>query len=150
MSSDSQHVCNDLQAALLSLHASGLEGFEGLIRDAYREATGISLRLQKSGAQHGADAVPGDSEGDIAAGIEAKRYRETTSLPLGELKSKLIDAATRKANPIELWILAASKEVSGDDVAELRRIGDEHGLGVLVLDWRSDGDPTAPLNQRMQ
>jgi len=145
MKFDSQNVCNNLQAALLKLHASGQDGFEGLIRDAYREATGISLRLQKTGAQHGVDAAPDDSDGDVAAGIEAKRYRETTSLPLDELKSKLIDAATRKINPIDLWILAASKEVSGDDVSELRRIGDENGLGVLVLDWRSDGDPTAPL-----
>ncbi len=77
MNTGSQNACDDLQAALLKLHASGLEGFEGLIRDAYREATGIPLRLQKSGKQHGADAVPGDSVGDIAAGIEAKRYRAT-------------------------------------------------------------------------
>lgn len=145
MALDPIRICNDLQSALTTLHGSGPEGFEGLVRDAYREATGTSLRLQKSGTQKGADAVPGDAEARIAAGIEAKRYRETTPLRLDELKNKVIDAATRRDNPLELWILAASKEISGDDAEELRRIGADHGLGVLILDWRSEGDPTAPL-----
>lgn len=129
----------------MTLSASGLDGFEGFIRDAYRETTGVALRLQKSGAQHGADAVNDGAEASIFAGIEAKRYGHAISLPLDQLKSKLIDAATRRDNPIELWILAVSKEISGDDAAELHRVGDDHGLGVLVLDWRSAGDPTAPL-----
>jgi hypothetical protein len=144
MPPDFHHICRTVHAALVSLHASGADGFEGLIRDAYREVTGVALRLQKPGPQGGADAVS-DGADEIAAGIEAKRYRETTSLPLHELKNKLIDAATRLGNPIELWILAASKEISGDDVAQLRRIGEHNGLGVLVLDWRSGADPVAPL-----
>lgn len=138
-------IVNNLQTSLMNLSGSGLDGFEGLIRDAYRETTGVALRLQKSGVQHGADVVPDHTECSISVGIEAKRYRPTTSLPFDQLKKKLIDAATRKDNPIELWILAVSKEISGDDVAKLHRVDEEHGLGVLVLDWRSEGDPTAPL-----
>jgi hypothetical protein len=145
MSEDYEHICRLLQDALLKRHASGPDGFEGLIRDAYREATGISLRLQKAGHQGGADIVSEDSGFTIAAGIETKRYQEQTRLPLDELKNKLLDAATRANNPLELWILVASKEISGDDVAELKRVGDQHGMGVLVLDWRSADDPIAPL-----
>jgi len=145
MSVNWKAICENLQGSLFALHASGSDGFEGLIRDAFREVTGVTLRLQKSGEQHGADVVSDNSEGSISIGIEAKRYRPTTSLPLDELKNKLIDASTRTNNPIELWILVASKEISGDDVAELRRLGDEQGLGILVLDWRSSDDPTAPL-----
>src|SRR4051794_30509699 len=109
MSLDSQKICRNLQTALVTLHASGPDGFEGLIRDAYREVTGISLRLQKPGPQGGADVVSDGSALEISIGIEAKRYRETTSLPLDELKNKLIDAATRISNPLELWVLVASR-----------------------------------------
>jgi hypothetical protein len=138
-------ACAELKAALLALRASGEEGFEGLVRDAYREVTGVSLSLQKSGRQGGADAVPPGARDEIAAAIEAKRYRDNTSLPLDELKAKLLDAATRSENPVELWILCASKEISGDDAAGLQRIGDQHGIGTLILDWKSDADPLAPL-----
>jgi hypothetical protein len=145
MKSDWRQACADVRAALHDLRASGGEGFEGLVRDAYREVTGVSLSLLKAGPQRGADAVPPGARAEIAAAIEAKRYREETSLPLDELKRKLLDAATRAINPVELWILCASKEVSGDDTAELERVGDQHGIGMLVLDWKSDGDPLAPL-----
>ncbi|XSC42209.1 hypothetical protein ACF1BQ_027385 [Bradyrhizobium sp. RDT10] len=129
----------------MKLDASGPEGFEGFIRDAFVEATGISQRIQKSGTQGGVDAFSDGSDGQIAAGIEAKRYRETTTLALDDLKKKLFDAARRSGNPIELWILAASKEVSADDAGALEQIGDELGIGVLVLDWRSRNDVFAPL-----
>lgn len=145
MPSDPDKLFSSLQRALLRLSASGPEGFEGLIRDAFIEATGISGRVQKSSTQGGVDAVADGAAGQIAIGIEAKRYRETTTLALDDLKKKIFDAATRSGSPIELWILAASKEVSADDVAALKKIGDEQGLGVLVLDWRSRDDLFAPL-----
>ncbi|KJC40125.1 hypothetical protein UB31_27860 [Bradyrhizobium sp. LTSP849] len=129
----------------MRLRASGPDGFEGFIRDAFIEATGISGRIQKSSTQGGVDAIADGTGGQIAVGIEAKRYQETTTLPLDDLKKKLVDAATRSGSPIELWILAASKEVSADDVGALKKIGEEQGLGVLVLDWRSRDDVLAPL-----
>ncbi|MCP3461100.1 hypothetical protein [Bradyrhizobium sp. CCGUVB23] len=145
MPSDATKLCSSLQRALLKLRASGADGFEGFIRDAFIEATGISGRIQKSSAQGGVDAIADEASGQIAVGIEAKRYRETTGLALDDLKKKVHDAATRSGSPIELWILAASKEVSADDVGELKKIGEEQGLGVLVLDWGSRGDFFARL-----
>jgi hypothetical protein len=143
--SDAIKVCSALQQALLKLRASGSDGFEGFIRDAFNEATGLSTRIQKSSMQGGVDTLSDTSSEQIAIGIEAKRYQETTTLPLDELKSKLFDAATRSGSPIELWILAVSKEVSADDAGALRKIGDDLGLGVLVLDWRSNSDFFARL-----
>lgn len=145
MPSDAIKLCSSLQRALLKLHASGVDGFEGLIRDAFHEATGISGRIQKSSMQGGVDTLSDGAGGQLAIGIEAKRYHETTTLAVDDLKKKLFDAATRSGPPIELWILAASKEVSADDVGALTKIGEELGLGVLVLDWRSSGDFFARL-----
>lgn len=145
MPSDAIKLCSSLRQALLKLHASGVDGFEGFIRDAFVEATGISGRIQKSSMQGGVDTISDGTGGQIATGIEAKRYHETTTLAVDDLKKKLFDAATRSGPPIELWILAASKEVSADDVGALTRIGEELGLGVLVLDWRSSGDFFARL-----
>jgi len=134
-----------LQKQLFKLHASGPDGFEGFVRDAFVEATGISPRIQKSGMQGGVDTLSDGSNGQIAIGVEAKRYRETTTLALDDLKKKLFDAATRSGSPIEFWILVASKEVSADDVGALEQLGDELGIGVLVLDWRSSSDVFASL-----
>ncbi|MCK1354221.1 hypothetical protein IVB56_24970 [Bradyrhizobium sp. CW7] len=142
---DATKLCSSLQRALLKLRASGADGFEGFIRDAFIEATGISGRIQKSSTQGGVDAIADGATGQVAVGIEAKRYRETTGLALDDLKKKIHDAATRSGSPIELWILAASKEVSADDVGELKKIGEQQGLGVLVLDWASRGDFFARL-----
>lgn len=142
---DATKLCSSLQRALLKLRASGADGFEGFIRDAFIEGTGISGRIQKSSTQGGVDAIADEAHGQIAVGIEAKRYRETTGLALDDLKKKVHDAATRSGSPIELWILAASKGVSADDVGELKKIGEEQGLGVLVLDWGSRGDFFARL-----
>ena len=96
MASDSRRIGEELQAALLMLRASGPNGFEGLVRDAYREATGIPLRLQKAGPQEGLDAIDADNEADIVAGIEAKRYGSATELAFGDLQAKLLEAAMRK------------------------------------------------------
>ncbi|MCS3926101.1 hypothetical protein M2175_001132 [Bradyrhizobium elkanii] len=142
---DATKLVSSLRRALLKLHASGAEGFEGLIRDAFAEAAGLSGRIQKSSMQGGVDFVSDTPDDTVAIGVEAKRYKATTSLRLDDLKDKLFDASKRSGRPIELWILAASKEISGDDEAALKSIGDELGLGVLVLDWRSRGDAFAPL-----
>ena len=131
-----------IQNALLKLAATGPNGFEGLIRDAFQEAVGITLRLLKSGQQGGVDAVTGAEANLFSVGIEAKRYKPKTSLKLDDLKAKLIDAASRTGEPIEVWILVASKEVSADDLKELEKIGDEKGITVLVLDWTSYDNPS--------
>jgi hypothetical protein len=144
MSADYAELCKMLKSALLELHASGQEGFEGLVRDVYREATGVPLVLQKPGPQGGVDEIAESTALGIVVGVEAKRYRDSTALRFDDLKSKLVDAATRE-NAIDLWILVSSKEISGDDRAALCRIGDKNGLGVVVLDWRSGADVMAPL-----
>lgn len=66
--------------------------------------------------------------------VEAKRYGLTTPLPLDETKSKLRDAAG--AHPdLDLWILAASREIKEPDAGELRAEGVTLGIEVLLFDW---------------
>ena len=89
--------------------------------------------FKKSSMQGGVDTLSDGAGGQLAIGIEAKRYHETTTLAVDDLKKKLFDAATRSGPPIELWIFAASKEVSADDVGALTKIGEELGLGSLSL-----------------
>lgn len=134
-----------VQEALLKLAATGDGGFEGFIRDSLTEFTGLGFGLVKSGQQKGVDARTQSVSTEIAIGIEAKRYRDHTHLPLDSLVAKLVDAAERQEDPLDLWTLVASKPVSADDVIALNKVGERHGVGVVVLDWRSEGASLSPL-----
>jgi hypothetical protein len=96
----------------------------------------------KSGPQGGVDVI-GDLTGSgLVVGVEGKHYRNTTRLPLDELKSKLRDAAKRFP-ALDVWALAVSRPISGGDVAELEAVADDLGVDVLVLDW-DDNSPSLP------
>mgnify|MGYP003149334761 CR=1 FL=1 len=151
MSTDSQKLL-DLTAArsliqgrLLDLEASGHEGFEGFIRDALCEFTGIPMRLAKAGPQDGVDGSSNSVRSALAIGMEAKRYKPSSSLKLDDLKSKLGDAADRVEDPIDLWVIATSKELSANDVPKLKQKGDRLGVGVIVLEWREHGNSLSSL-----
>lgn len=123
----------DILARLVLLDAAGEEGFEGLLRDAMAEVTCMGFHLSKSGPQGGADVRTDPSNG-VQIGLEAKRYRQSTRLPLDQLKAKIIDAADQPKPP-DVWVLAASRSISGTDREVLMGVADKQGLGLLVLDW---------------
>lgn len=127
-----------LHDAILALESTGSLGFEGFVRDAFAEITGQAFRLMKSGPQGGVDVI-GDLGGNaFTIGLEGKQYRQSTRLPLDQLKAKLDDAAETFPD-LDLWVLATTREISGGDAREMQKRGEGKGLDVLVLDWSQDG-----------
>jgi hypothetical protein len=133
MGSKKKFIGNPLIEALRRLPAAGQGSFEHLVRDLLSRQTGRRFTVAKSGPQGGFDART-EADDSVVMAVEAKRYGQATPLPLDEAKSKLRDAAS--ANPdLELWILAASREIKEPDATELPAEGDALGVEVLLLDW---------------
>ncbi len=132
----------DLLSALKNLPAVGPGGFEGLVRDALQEVTQQSMRLIKSGPQHGADAMT-LGNAPVVLGVEAKRY-DKTPLELDEVKAKLLDAAASHPD-LDLWVLAATRELSKADAEQLADIGHQLGIEVVILDWSASATALPPL-----
>ena len=124
-----------LAERLRALNAVGTDGFEGLMRDVLSEITGQLFRLAKSGPQGGSD-VRTIGHNTIHIGLEGKRYGAGTTLRLDELQAKVVDAA-KQQDPVDLWVLAATREITATDVEGLEQTGRDHGITVLVLDWPS-------------
>jgi hypothetical protein len=127
---------------LVNLDAAGASGFEGLMRDMLVELTGMSFGLAKSGPQGGSD-VRSEPSNLFSIGLEAKRYQKDTKLPVDQLKAKITEAS-RANQPIDLWILAASRPISVTDREALSELANHEGIKVLVLDW-TDAGATPPV-----
>jgi hypothetical protein len=127
-----------LAERLRTLEPSGETSFESLLAEIMAQVTGQRFDLSKSGPQGGGDlrTLPGNR---LQVGLEAKRYQAGTSLPYDQLQAKIFDAS-RQADPVDLWVLAATRYISGTDQQNLRRAGDELGIAVLVLDWPSTAE----------
>ncbi|MDX8508622.1 hypothetical protein [Mesorhizobium captivum] len=97
------------------------------------EITGQLFRLAKSGPQGGSD-VRAVGSNTIKIGLEGKRYAEKTHLGLDELRAKLFDAAVQD-DPVDLWILATTREISASDHEQLSKSSVSQGIAALVLDW---------------
>tara|TARA_R110001599_G_scaffold64023_3_gene179188 strand:- start:835280 stop:839881 length:4602 start_codon:yes stop_codon:yes gene_type:complete len=123
-----------IQAALLALDPSGLEGFEGFLGVILGEITGQSFRLAKSGTQRGRD---GDSAFDGGATyFEGKRYKE--GLSKTDIAAKIFDVAKDDAGLVDLWILGATCEVASQTVEDVRMASAKWGFGITVLDWSNN------------
>lgn len=122
-----------LQKALCALEPTGPNGFEGLVSDVLQEVTGQRFRAAKSGHQGGTDIRNG-TENVVSIGLEAKRYQQSTKLGLDDLLKKIVDASLQP-DPVDLWLLAATRQIPENDEKALIRAGERHGMGVLVLDW---------------
>ena len=70
----------------------------------------------------------------MQVGLEAKRYAENTSLPLDQLEAKLVQAAGQD-EPVDLWVLAATREITDTDARTLEKVGRSLGVIALILDW---------------
>lgn len=113
-----------LRAALASLKYTGADGFEGLVRDLVSHLTGVQFRLMKSGHQHGADIASDGPPGTPVVKVECKAYGSDPRLSVDALSAKL-----------DLWVLAATREISAQDASTLRGVGDARGLDIVILDW---------------
>lgn len=138
-------TCMPSAAVRVALHdvrrswepAAGHRGFEGLIAYALAELTGYTFRLARSGSQFGRDAATPNAPFSIA--MEAKRY--TNGVPLQELIGKAALAAAMLAEGIDLWVLAATVEVSEPTQRQLEEILEDRGITLLTLDWTDAGLP---------
>ncbi len=99
--------------------------------------TGFTFRLARSGSQFGRDAATPNAPFAIA--MEAKRYRD--SVPLQELVGKSTLASFALADGIDVWVLAATVEISESTERQLEDILDQNGISLLTLDWTAAGLP---------
>ena len=130
---DKKHSEN-LREALLALHHSGPNGFEGLLGIVLASVTGQSFRLAKSGSQRGRDGDSAFNGG--ATYFEGKRYR--TSPKPAEITAKLFDLIQDDAGQVDLWILGASCEVAAQTASSLRGFCEKSGIGAVLLDWSNN------------
>jgi hypothetical protein len=117
--------------------AAGPDGFEGLVAQALAALSGYTFRLAKSGSQFGRDAATPNAPFAIA--MEAKRY--TDRVPLEALVGWASVAAFALADGIDVWLLAATVEVSEPTQRTLEQILDSAGINLLTLDWTDAGIP---------
>lgn len=122
-----------LATYLRAMEPSGPSGFEGLLRDILVEVTGMRFGLAKSGPQGGSD-VRSVGVNSVELALEAKRYKAGTRLPLDQLKAKLLET-WQSEQGADVWILAATREITATDREELVRTGRDLGITALILDW---------------
>ena len=126
---DAQELLHD---QLYNLDPVGEHGFEGFMAKALSELTGLAFHVAKSGHQDGSD-VRSAPHNLFKIGLEGKRYKPSTSLPLDDLLHKITDASTARV-PVDLWLLAATRRVDVSDREKLQEHGENVGIGVMVLD----------------
>lgn len=134
----------ELHKRIIQLDAAGEGGFEGLVRDAMAELTGQPFHIAKSGPQGGSDLRSAPGSNALRIGVEGKRYRATTALPVDQLLAKIVDAA-HQPEPVDLWILAATRAISIQDREALDALAEIHGLDCRVLDWPTGKDALPDL-----
>lgn len=130
-----EHI-EHLKSALLSLPATGETGVEGLVREALREITGVPFRLASSGSQHGIDGKAAYETDAVC--FECKLYG--APVPKDQVLSRIAEAPIN--NPeIDVWVLAATSQVSTQLADLVRNRGNMDGIHVLILDWSATDLP---------
>ncbi len=125
---------------LQSLNASGKRSFEGLVGELLSQLTGVHFYAARSGDQGGRDGrAVITSGGEIA--YECKRYSNETTLRDRELLGELAQAQQRRPE-LDVWILAASREVTDQNREPLENYGKDHGIDVVPLESVPSGTGT--------
>lgn len=122
---------NVLHQFLLNLKATGLEGFEGLIKKLVEKLTGYQLFLARSGDQSGRDMRSGRSKKSIIA-IECKRYGQKTELDETALIGEITEA-TNDIPDLDSWILVTSKAITDQLYSSLERTAQKFRLGLSII-----------------
>jgi hypothetical protein len=117
---------------LNSLPPAGDGSFEDLIGELLEALTGLRFHPARSGDQRGRDArATGVAGGAIV--FECKRYSGATPLKDRELVGELQQAHIALPQ-LDVWILAASREITDQNLAELEAAGREEGIDILPLE----------------
>ena len=122
---------------LQTLKPSGEGSFEALIGKLLGALTGLHFYVARSGDQGGRDGrAAGSAGGEIV--YECKRYSAETSLRDRELLGELAQAQSRLPE-LDVWIIAASRDITDQNLEPLQTYGRKHGIDVLALESRTDG-----------
>ena len=113
--------------------------FEHLVAALIGRLLNVGVAVAKTGFQHGGDAGTSGREGRHLR-IECKKYADTTSLSDRELLGEVDQALNRDA-ALEVWILAATRDVPEQLEQELEQHATKLGVSIVVVDWKGDGVP---------
>lgn len=119
------------------LPAVGSGGFENLIGELLEALTGFRFHPARSGDQEGRDARAAGATGGTIV-FECKRYAAGTPLKGRELVGEL-QQAHHALPQLDVWILAASREITDQNLSELEVTGREHGIDILPLESLGQG-----------
>lgn len=126
-----------LKNALLTLKATGEDGFEGLIAVTLGAITSTPFRLASSGLQFGVDGKTSFSNDAIC--FEAKRYDQ--NLKRKDVIIKIYDLSRKNKYADIVWVLGATTAVDTQTTDDLRDAGINYGISVLILDWQTNELP---------
>lgn len=121
---------------LLSLKPAGDGSFEDLVGELLSALTGLRFYSARSGDQGGRDGRASGTGGDIV--FECKRYSAETSLKDRELLGELAQAHMRRPE-LDVWIIAASRAITDQNLEGLEAFGKEHGIDIVSLESLQDG-----------
>lgn len=128
-----------LRHSLLALKPEGDQGFEGLLATILADFSGRPVRIAKSGAQFGQDAVGSDPSTIIS--IEAKLYRTNPSKAV--ILSKPTELLT-KPNAPDLWLLGVTADAGAQITDATEAFSARTGIASEILDW-PEASPAPPL-----
>ncbi|WP_454878572.1 hypothetical protein [Serratia inhibens] len=120
-----------IRIGILSIKATGIDGFEGLLRIVLTKLTGIPFRLAANGLQGGMDGDAVMSSDSVC--FEAKRY--SGDIHRNEVLTKIVDLARNNVASDRLWILGATTEINTQLAAAMQEDGDKNAVSTLILDW---------------
>lgn len=101
-------------------------------------ATGIKTLTASSGRQEGADGGAYSSKSIIR--IEAKRYKDTTSLNKRDLLGEISESEIHDQD-VDAWVLITTRDVPEQTYKALVKHGLKFGLPIIFIDW-SEHNPT--------
>jgi hypothetical protein len=117
---------------LQTLKSSGEGSFEDLVGELLEALTGLRFYAARSGDQGGRDGrASGPAGGYIV--FECKRYSGDTALKDRDLMGGLAQAHISLPE-LDVWIIAASRDVTDQNLAGLQAFGKEHGIDIVPLE----------------
>lgn len=117
--------------SLNSLDPDGDDGFEGLMAVVLGHVTGVRFTLASSGTQQGRDGQSIFNRDSVA--FEAKRYDKP--VPKDKILTKFMELGATGTSPPEMYIVAATCEISSQLSNVMENGANNIGMHLLVLAW---------------
>jgi len=124
--------------ALQALPPTGKGGFETLCALLLTKLTGTRFVAARSGQQNGRD-LDSERAGGWFVAVECKRYG-ATKVSERELIAE-ISIANRREPGLDMWVLAASRDVDANTLQALHAHALDSGLDFQVLTCGSEHSP---------